>query len=75
MELFCGHCTAYSYPLMHLFPLYFQVNVCETSENEENPQFNAKIMAYLRKHVPKMFQVSLLIIHILISLFSALLPQ
>ena len=38
--------------------VFFQVGVCETSDNEDNPQFNAKIMTYLRKHVPKMFQVS-----------------
>lgn len=38
---------------------YTRVNVCETSEIEDSPQFNAKIMAYLRRHVPKMFQSAL----------------
>lgn len=38
---------------------YARVSVCETSDNEDNPQFNARIMTYLRKHVPKMFQSAL----------------
>lgn len=38
---------------------YGKVSVCETSDNEENLQSNARIMSYLRRHVPKMFQSAL----------------
>ncbi|XP_042867512.1 uncharacterized protein LOC122250222 isoform X2 [Penaeus japonicus] len=36
---------------------YAKVSVCETSDNEDNLHSNARIMSYLRRHVPKMFQV------------------
>ncbi|XP_071528752.1 uncharacterized protein [Panulirus ornatus] len=43
-----------------LYNMYYgKVSVCETSDNEENLQSNARIMSYLRRHVPKMFQSAL----------------
>lgn len=38
---------------------YGKVSVCETSDNEDNLQSNAKIMSYLRRYVPKIFQSTL----------------
>lgn len=38
---------------------YAKVSVCETSDNEDNLHSNARIMSYLRRHVPKMFQSTL----------------
>ncbi|KAK3878471.1 hypothetical protein Pcinc_016890 [Petrolisthes cinctipes] len=38
---------------------YGKVSVCDTSDNEDNLSSNAKIMSYLRRHVPKMFQSAL----------------
>lgn len=43
-----------------LYNMYFtRVSVCETNDNEDSLQYNARIMTYLRKHVPKMFQSAL----------------
>ncbi|XP_045104618.1 uncharacterized protein LOC123500056 isoform X3 [Portunus trituberculatus] len=43
-----------------LYNMFFtRVSVCETNDNEDSLQYNARIMSYLRKHVPKMFQSAL----------------
>ena len=38
---------------------YPKVTVCDSSEDENNPQSNGTVMWYLRKHVPKLFQSAL----------------
>ncbi|CAL4069759.1 unnamed protein product, partial [Meganyctiphanes norvegica] len=43
-----------------LYSLSFvKVSVCDASDNEDNLQSNGRIMSYLRRHVPKMFQSTL----------------
>ena len=38
---------------------YTKVDVCKTSDDENDLATNSTIMFYLRKHVPKMFQAAL----------------